>query len=129
MADRTRNLPFFKETAQSVATLEALRKVPGITLPNYASTLEECASHLRRWSAMANTVATNPEAASLVMIVRRIYSTLGTNKSYTFSPAARDVISLHASMVKINNEFSLTPIASPRPPVGPVRVSFISLLS
>ena len=100
--DRARNLASFKEISEKVATLEAIRAIPGSLYSNYADLLESVMLLIKRWSGLAAVVASNPEATRLVMIVRRILHSLNSSGSFISSGASREFVAFHAAMVKVN---------------------------
>lgn len=129
--ERVRNLASFKDIAEKVATLEAIKAIPGSTFANYADLLESVALLLKRWSGLAAVVTANPDATRLVMVVRRIYHSLSSNKSFVLSSVAREFLAFHSQMVKINPSLAVgtPPTPSPSPPTGPVRLISFSIVS
>ena len=124
--DRARNLASFKEISEKVATLEAIRAIPGSLYSNYADLLESVMLLIKRCPGLAAVVASNPEATRLVMIVRRILHSLNSSGSFINSGASREFVAFHAAMVKVNPSLAVgTPLTpSPSPPTGPVRIYF-----
>ena len=120
--ERVRNLASFKDISEKVTLLEAIKAVPGTSYTNYSDLLESLALLLKRWSGLAAVVAANPDATRLVMVVRRVYHSLSTNRAFILTPTAREFIAFHAAMVKINPSLSVhtPPSSSPGPPTGPV---------
>jgi hypothetical protein len=129
--ERVRNLPSFKEISEKVAVVEAIFNVPGVNYSSYSEPLDQATVLLRKWAGMAVAIVANPEATRLVMSVRRIYHTLGSSRTFSFSNAAKDLITLHGAMVRIDGSLAVNtpPTPGPSPPSGPVRIcSLFSIL-
>ena len=131
MASPRRNLPAFTEIAERVALLESIRSSPSAVPAHYANILEDIAVVLRKWSGLAPAIAANPEAAALVVSVRRAFQAVVTQKGYTMSSAVRDFFGLHLALARINPSFHLSATSSPvvtykdTHPTGPVCFIFL----
>ncbi|KAF8180359.1 hypothetical protein BJ912DRAFT_1062440 [Pholiota molesta] len=97
----TGNLPGFKELKAKLATVKGLRDVPGISVDNYTSNLEDICVLLRRWASLIPTVVGNTQASDMVSQVYQILEdVLQKRPNYVLSSAGKDVRELHVSFLR-----------------------------
>ncbi|KAF8950449.1 hypothetical protein BDZ97DRAFT_1933961 [Flammula alnicola] len=97
--DHQRNLPSYPDIMQKVKPLDVIRGAPGVTLANYAQSLEETVHLMSKWSSHTSTVASNPGAAQAVTHVANIFAELqDVYKPYKLSEKAAAVCALHLSI-------------------------------